>query len=258
MLTATEFVYDGVFSAKFGLKIASFDSSPLEETSYVVPNIGFVKSAKSNRFHYLSKTLESPPSFEFSIVSETAIHEEILREILIWLDSRSGFKPLIFMQNGFNDLKYNCIFTVSSLIYHRGNCVGLRVTATFDSKYVYGTPIEVIVFGDGTEKAVDLFNGSDNIDEYIYPIVEFDTTDGNISIINATDDKTREFAFTGLNPNTTYSVDNELKIITGEGTNLLSKFSKKWLRVMRGQNRLLIKVNGAAMITCPRKVKISF
>ena len=88
--------------------------------------------------------------------------------------------------------------------------------------------------------------------------MEFDTSDGAVSIINITDNSTREFAFSGLNPNTTYIVDNELKIITGEGRNLLEKFSKNWLRVLRGKNRLKIRVNGAVTISCPRYVKISF
>ena len=73
-----------------------------------------------------------------------------------------------------------------------------------------------------------------------------------------TDNANRKFSFTGLNPNTEYVVDNELKIITGEGKNLLAKFSKNWLRVIRGKNKFKIQVNGAVTIICPRCIKISF
>lgn len=258
MLTATEFIYDGIYSEKYGLKIATFDSVALEETPYIVPAVEVAKSATSHKFHYLDRTYNSPPTFQFSIVSEEAIHEEILREVLIWLDSRKGFKPLIVMQQGFDNLTYNCIFTVTNLIYHAGCCVGLNLSATFDSNYVLGKPIEIILFGNGEPQDIDLYNDSDNIDTYIYPTVEFDTSDGSVSIINTTDNSVREFAFTGLNPNTQYVVDNELKIITGEGSNLLEKFSKNWLRILRGKNRLRICVNGAITITCPRYIKISF
>lgn len=258
MLTATEFIYDGVCSAKYGLKIASFDGSVLEETPYIVPNIAVAKAAASKKFHYLDRTYDSPPTFDFSIVSEESIHEEILREVLIWLDARRGFKPFIVMQQGFDDLTYNCIFTVTSLIYHAGYCVGLNLSATFDSNYVLGKPIEIILFGNGEPQDVDMYNDSDNIDTYIFPKVEFDTSDGAVSIINTTDDRVREFAFSGLNPNTQYVVDNELKIITGEGRNLLEKFTKNWLRILRGKNRLRVRINGAITITCPRYIKISF
>lgn len=258
MLSATEFTYDGIYSAKYGLKIASFDSNQLEETTYIVPTIAVSKSARSNKFHYMDATYDSPPTFDFSVVSEGAIHEDILREILIWLDSRRGFKPLVIMQPGFDEYTYNCIFTITSLIYHSGCCVGLNLSATFDAPVVYGKPIELIVFGKGEEQEVSLYNDSDNIDGYIFPRVEFDTADGNISIINITDNANRKFSFTGLNPNTEYVVDNELKIITGEGKNLLAKFSKNWLRVIRGKNKFKIQVNGAVTIICPRCIKISF
>ena len=258
MFNATEFIYDGIYSGQYGLKIASFNSSVIEETSYVVPSVVVGKSATSKKFHYLDITYDSPPTYDFSVLSEDYITSEMSREILTWLDSRKGFRPLVIMQTGLDELTYNCIFTVSSMIYHAGRCIGFNLSATFDSLYVKGRPIEVTVFGDGNTKYVDLYNDSDNIDEYIYPDVEFDTADGDIYIVNTTDDKEREFEFRGLSPNSLYKVDNELKIITGAGKDLLSKFSKKWLRVLRGKNHLKVRVNGVVTISCPRYVKISF
>ncbi len=258
MFKATDFMYDGIYSAKYGLKIASFDDSTLEETDYLTPTISIGKSAKSRKFYYLDTTYESPPEYEFSVVSESAIHENILREVLIWLNVRVGFKPLVIMQPGFEDLTYNCIFTVTDLIYHAGNCVGLRLTAKFDSNYILGKPTKVQITGTGNLQEVMLYNKSDNIDCYVYPEVTFKTTDGNASIKNLTDDPTREFLFKDLSPNVEYMVDNELKIITGTGKNLLGKFNKNWLRVLRGKNRLSVQINGAMTITCPRQVRIIF
>ncbi len=258
MFNATEFIYDGIYSAQYGLKIASFNSSVMEETPYAAPNLILEKSAKSKRYHYLDCVYDSPPTHSFSVVSEEAIPEEILREILIWLDSRRGFKPLVIMQSGLDELTYNCIFSIESMIYHAGRCIGLNLTATFDSQFVLGKPIEITVFGEGEPKNVEIYNDSDNIDGYIYPTVEFDAVDGKVSIVNNTDDKTREFAFDGVNSNTLYKVDNELKIITGEGSDLLSKFSKKWLRILRGKNNLRICVNGSVVVRFPRQIKISF
>lgn len=258
MFTATEFTYDGIYSGTYGLKIASFNSDVMEEASYVVPNINMAKSANSQRFFYLDETLDSPPTYEFSVVSESTIHETTLRDILKWLDSKKGFRELMIMQPSYDGITYRCVFSVTSIIYHSGHCVGLNLLATFDSPYQYGIPIEVNIFGDGTPQDIRIFNDSDNVGEYTYPKVEFDTSDGKISIVNTTDDKSREFKLDGLNKNTTYTVDNELKIITGEGSDLLSKFSKKWLRLRRGTNYLRVTVNGTATITCPQYVKISF
>lgn len=258
MFNATEFTYDGIYSEQYGLKIASFNSNVLEETPYVVPSVITAIAPKAKKYHFIDITYDSPPTYDFSVVSEVAIHEELLREILLWLDSRKGFKPLTIMQQGLDEFTYNCIFTVTSLIYHSGDCVGLNLSATFDSRYVTGKPIESIVFGNGGVQDIYIYNDSDNLDEYIYPMVEFDTANGAISIVNMTDDKTREFAFEGLSPNSIYKVDNELKIIAGSGNDLLTKFSKKWLRILRGKNHLRVRVNGTATITCPRYIKIRF
>lgn len=258
MFIATEFIYDGIYSGTFGLKIADFDNSALNETTYVVPNIETAKSVKSNKFYYQDIKYDAPPTHEFSVVSETAILESTLRDILNWINARKGFKELVVLQQGLNEIRYNCIFTVSSLIYHRGDCIGLNLIATFDSPYHYGTPIEKNIFGNGSPEIIEIFNSSDNIDEYTYPTVEFDSSDGSITIVNLTDDATREFRFTDVVANSLYRIDNQLKIITGEGNNLLSKFSKKWLRLRRGTNRISVTVNGAATIICPQLVKITF
>lgn len=258
MFTATEFTYDGICSGTYGLKIASFNSDVMEEASYVAPSINTAKSVKSQRFFYLDATLDSPPTYEFSVVSESVIHKTTLRDILKWLDPKKGFRELTIMQPSYDGTTYRCIFSVTSIIYHSGHCVGLNLLATFDSPYQYGKPIKVSVSGTGEPKEINIFNASDNVNEYTYPMVEFNSLDGQISIFNITDDQTREFKLEGLNSNTTYKVDNELKVITGDGNNFLSKFSKKWLRLRAGKNVLRITINGTATITCPQYIKISF
>lgn len=259
MFNATGFIYDGVYSEQYGLKIASFNNNVLEDTSYPVPNVVVGKAPKAKRYHYMDLVYDSPPTHDFTVVSEETICEELLREILSWLDSRKGFKPLVIMQQGLDHLTYNCIFNVTSLIYHAGECVGLNLSATFDSLYVIGNLNKITVTGDGNSvKNITIYNDSDNIDEYIYPMVEFNTSDGAISIINTTDDAIREFAFEGVIPNALYKVDNELKIITGDGDDLLNKFSKKWMRLLRGKNNISVRINGTVTISCPQYIKISF
>lgn len=262
MLRATEFMYDGISSTTYGLKIASLDSNVMEEISYVVPNIIVEKTKKSNVYHYIDIDYESPPVFEFSVISQVPINEEILRNILCWLDARKGFKPLVLLQQGYDTLTYNCIFTVTNLIYHANNIVGLNLSATFDSKYVKGKPIKTTIEVDG-EKTINLYNPSDNIDEYIYPLVEFTLSkesNGDIAIVNITDNKERKFEFKKLNieNGSTYIVDNDLKIVQGDTDGLLENFNKKWLRLLKGRNKIKIMTHGVVTITCPKYIKISF
>ena len=92
MFNATEFTYDGIYSEQYGLKIASFNSNALEETPYVIPSVVVGKAPKAKKFHYLDLTYDSPPTYDFSVVSEEAIEEELLREILsLWKMRRAQF-----------------------------------------------------------------------------------------------------------------------------------------------------------------------
>lgn len=267
MFNATEFTYDGVFSGKYGLKIATFNGDPLEETSYITPNIVTAKPAKSKRFFYEDVTYDEPPTFEFSIVSQEPIPDILQRELMVWLDSRNGFKPLLIHQPEHEGYTYNCIFTITSIIYHSGSCVGFLLTATFDSLYQYRKSKVLKVTGDGTPQEYTIINDSDIIDGYVYPQVEFKSTsyvdsNCNIVIYNKTDDPglTRGFEFRDIAVNSTVTVDNELKVITSTmGSDLLSKFKgMKWLRLRRGKNILQIKINGQVTITCPTLTKIRF
>lgn len=260
MFNATEFTYDGVYSGLYGLKIASMSSSVVENTSYATPTISAVKPANSNKFFLQDVKFESAPTFTFSIISEKPIPEHFQGEIMNWLHVRKSYKVLKIHQPEFEDYDYNCIFNITEIIYHAGQCVGYTVQTTFDSLYQYGRPTKKTIVGSGSTQEISLVNRSDNIDEYVYPVVKFTTTDGAVSIINKTDSSTREFKFEGLTENTEYTVDNELKTIstnTNE-TGVLGKFNMKWLRLQKGRNQLEVKVNGTVSIICPHYVKIKF
>lgn len=275
MLSATYFTYDNIHSGTYGLQIASFNDNVVEEASYLTPSIITAKSVKSHKNHYIDLKYDNTPSFEFQIICSEPIHDIVQREILNWLEGRRGYKPLKIHQTGLDDYVYNCIFTVTNIIYHANRCIGFTVSANFDSKYVYGAETIQTITGTGTEQTISFFNKSDRCDEYTYPIVEFTTTGGtDFKIINSTDNVSREFKITGLTPvasvatdkngNKIYDVvvDNEDKIITTNltsGNNAkLQNFSKKWLRLLKGTNELKVTFTGECRITCPNYVKIRF
>lgn len=248
MFTATNFTYDGKYSGDYGLKIMSFDANPQEETAYVVPTITIGKPTRSKRFFYEGMNYDNPPTYEFSVVSEKPIPEESQRDILNWLDSRKGFRKLNIYQNGLTDFTYNCIFTVTSIIYHAGFCVGYNLSAQFDAPFQYGKPTTKSLTGNTSDtKKLIIFNKSDVIDDYVYPTVTINARGGDrLTIINTTDDVERQFQLVVPSGGNAYPIiiDNELKIFKqniGVGSNLLEGFSRYWLRLLRGNNNLQVK-----------------
>lgn len=264
MLKATDFTYDGVFSGVYGIQIASFDGSVVEETAYITPTLTMVKPSKSKQFYYLSSKYEEAPTFEFSILSEKPIPDSVQRSILVWLDNRKGFKPLIIHQPEFETYTYNCIFNVVSIIYHASRCVGFKLRATFDSPYHYELSKTVHETAQGEEKEVVIYNNSDIIDDYVYPTVTFKLGENGtgIEIYNNTDDPyhQRGFIFENLTPKTEVIVNNETKtIISRRRDDYFDKFNGlKWLRLVKGKNVLKVKIDGEVTITCPQYAKIRF
>jgi phage-related protein len=128
------------------------------------------------------------------------------------------------------------------------------LSAEFDTPYARGIPTTVSV-GAGVH-TITLFNKSDIIDGYTYPIVTF--TGGSVDIVNTTDDSQRHFTFSGLAPSEIVKVDNEVKYISSNigGEKLSSFTSKNWLRLRQGANVLTITATGDVTITCPHYAMI--
>lgn len=294
MFNATDFWYDGIYSGHYGLRIATIDGSVVENTSYINPTRTLTKSAKGIKFRYGGSVYEQAPTTSFSVLSQTPINDLFLREILCWLDNRKGFRPLQIIQAGLENYVYNCIFDVADIIYHAGCCVGLTLTATFDSPYTYKATVKSdkdgrltyeeaykeyeVESADGapTELYIDISsepNGADTdaVDDYVYPMLNVEpsgyfSVDGTsekhvIKIVNETDDANRAFVIKELSTLTNLVVDNELKMIKPkDGTvRVLESFEgKKWLRLVKGTNKLKVQVKGVAKILVPQRAKIRF
>lgn len=265
MFSATHFTYDGVFSGIYGLVIADFDENSVIETTAFSPVLNLTKPASLNRAFHNGVSYEEMPTYQFSIISQTEIPDIIRREIMSWLIGRKEFKKLQIHQPDLEAYYYNCVFTLADIIYVNGRCHGFRITANFDSPYARGQATTVSV-GEAGQHTVTIFNNSDIIDDYVYPIVEF--TGGGVQIINNTDDSLRVFKFDGLAETEVVTVDNEIRYISSTiaGEKLSNFKTKNWLRLRPGRNQLSITCTGSKItnkdyivkITCPCYTMIGF
>ena len=276
MLAATTFTYDGIYSGIYGLTIAEIDSQNVQNATILSPTVKTIKTARRNRSSFAGIEYEELQTFSFSIMGEEDIPDVVQREILSWLIGRKGFKKLKIHQPEYDEYESNCIFNSADIILVINSCKGFTITATFDSPYFYGSTRTQTFTGDGTEyKAITIINDSDIVDDYIYPALAFKPTasysDGeiskDISIKNNSDiDIQRAFEFSGLladsllQPDEEICIDNEIHVIikrkigdtaTQPLDDVLSKFNKNWLRLKKGANQLMIRINGTCTIEVP-------
>lgn len=260
-MNATYFTYNGIFSAMFGLKIASFNNNnSAEESTIFSPEITTIKSKGMKRFYTTNIDVSKPPELTFTMISESVIDDIHKREILAWLNSGNDFQKLeITKDNMSENYYYMCKFSDINEIRINGYCVGYSVTAILDSYYQYGKPTQVsLANGEYNDQLIIITNKSDIIDDYISPVISFKlNNNGSVKIINESDDSTREFIITDVPANKDIIIDNELKIIDGDGA-FLSNFNKNWLRLKKGNNVLKITIDGEIKIICPQLMCIGF
>jgi phage-related protein len=237
--------------------IADFKSDSVSETAAFSPSLNTVKPPDSNRFLHNGITYDNHPQHQFSIISAAPIPDFLRRDILKWLVGRKDFKKLIVHQTDLENYYYNCVFTNTDIIYVNGRCHGFRVTANFDSTYARGKPTFVTVSA-GANQSVTIYNNSDIVDEYVYPLVTF--RGSSVDIVNKTDDTGRHFKFSGLASGSTTVVDNEVKYITSSSSEPIAAAfeGKHWLRLRPGKNELSITAAGSVEIVCPCYVMMGF
>ena len=142
---------------------------------------------------------------------------------------------------------YGTISTGSQVVYHLSN----PIERTFTSEQVTilnGVNNMWSDDGDVTAKIVggiayvDISVNSD-LPEYVWPrvVIQMNSSGGDISIVNLTDDPSRLTSFTGLTANTQVIMDGETNYISGQN---YTKFSNKnFVRLKNGENRIMVAGN---------------
>lgn len=259
MFNATYFTYDGVLSARYKLKIASFDDDQTSETNVFSQDITTSKPLYRDKYVVSSVNYSGAPEVEMSVISAVIIDDVNKRKILNWLCQGNDFKKLIIHKQEVENFYYMCKFKNVSEITVNGYCVGFKLVALLDSPYQYGNPsIAKLESGVHSGDELSIINYSDFTDKYMYPLIKFKLNNtGNVTIINTTDNENREFIIADVLAGKEITIDNDLRIIDGDGA-FLSNFNKNWLRLKNGENKLKITIDGEISISCPQVVHICF
>jgi hypothetical protein len=248
----SNFIYDNITSESFNLKIGYLNSGGTQESTSG-SNIKIIsdKVRRKPKPYFYGVEIEPVLEFDMFVYSEVALDIYDLSAINKWLYGRQQYKWLqVQQENGMEGIWYNCFLTNPQDIYI-GNlpyCKKFTVvcdapwawTDEFTYNYTITTPNQSIIFN----------NLSDCADDYLYPYVSFtiSSTTTNFSIKNNSDNG-REFKFTNISGNETITVNNELQIITSSTlNNRLNNFNLKWLRLVSGNNSLIVNGNCPSLI----------
>lgn len=256
---AYDFVYDGIPSHTFDLKIITFDDGGLF-SGVGSSNVDILtqRVLRKSKLYYLGRIQQ--PVLEFPFTFGTAHELSGMDRDLIsaWLFGRSGYKKLEVLQDDLNSAWFNCFMTEPEPQYIGGINYAFKCNVVCDSPFAY-SPTKTIVTGSFAGESYDfsIYNHSSD-DDYLYPVVEFTLSGANnFSLTNLTDNN-RVFTFTGLLSTETITVDNDIQtVVTDSGINRLSKFNKNWFRLVPKINNLRVTSSISNLeITYNERIKI--
>lgn len=187
-----DFIFDGISSKEYGLLICSFDG----DTSGIATGgnkieFNTFKAPNSNRWAKTVAAYNEQLTFSFQICKNPCNdgHEEPFTEreiafIMRWL-VRKDYKYLTFIQEGYEDIHYNCQINVERYLVS-GQCYGFELTVLCDAPFGW-SDIKTTTISSSTSKSVNIYDASDEIG-ILYPSVDLfvhrDSSGGTIQLEN--------------------------------------------------------------------------
>lgn len=192
-MIASNFEFNGIQAHDVGLWICSFDgsSSSSFDTVEIGSEITFDISLSTNGYkqHFHSAHYEKQYEIEFDVVKmkdcePVPITPQEQAFYLRWLQRKDGYKYLRFLEDGFEEIYYNCKIAVS----WRESCgvkYGATLKVTCDAPFGY-SPIQSYETSISSGKTFEIYNDSDELGEIIPQQIEIQTLSaGNLIIENS-------------------------------------------------------------------------
>lgn len=179
-----------------------------------------------------------------------------INDITTWLTGHDEYMWLEINQTDMDHVRYRCMITELSMINYGLIPWAMRATAVCDGPYAYMHPIERTYAINGN-RTIDFTNES-AYNGYYRPKLELTLpSGGNFSITNENDNG-RKFEFTNVPAGASkIYIDNDTFVITNDGgINIYPNFNYKFLRLVRGNNRLKVSGNGTLKIICEFPVNV--
>lgn len=253
-----EFLFDGIPSSQYGLMVYDFGDNKQEDVDFKTGEI--IEDRLPSRFDALTYGLNQNQALEYTLVfganmdsidANDSIDRFDVDAIATWLTAHNQRKWLTIVQSDMEIFRYKCFISELRLITSGKYPWAFSCRVNCDSKFSYTFPEEYEYDIDGTER-IRFLNRS-SYSGYFRPVTVIELKSGNnVSIKNETDNN-REFAFKGIpdSGSLVITVDNKNQVITNSADiNLYKYFNMRYLRLLRGDNYLVVTGNMKLKLIC--------
>lgn len=252
LFSSYEFTFAGESCYQYGLMLYDFGGNGQSDVAFG-NKAQIIESRSNNRIqpiHFGVNYHEEPLQFKLVFGAEDPLDRYQLEDIAAWLTGYQDYQWLTIEQPDLAHVQFRCLITSLTPLTYGWLPVAFEATVTCDCPYAYGQPFEETYSIDG-ETSI-LFRNNSSVREYLRPQLIFVPSGeaGSLSIINE-DDGRREFLLDGLTGSMRVTVDNQSGVIqeTNHGDNLYDGFNMNFLRLVRGDNHLVVTGSGTLTIS---------
>lgn len=248
-LFSKDFILGNFRASDYGLSVGSFSyKGESEDDIYITPSTIEEFIGQNPVPIYLGQKYENKLELSLTVIKNPCVYsddmnftEKELRSILRVITGNKGYQWLKLINEEIdNDLWYRA--RVSNIKYKRvgGNVVGIIIEMSCDSSFAWSKEYIVTINVKAGQKFY-VFNNTDDLNNYVYPIVEIiSSINGNISITNVEDNFwTSELK--NLKTNEKITIDSQREIITSSVNHdlLLNDFNLHWFRFIPDKNEYI-------------------
>jgi len=254
-LDGKSFVYNGKSSEPYELFFANVDTKSNMNLGGDI-ELTTIKAKRSGKNYIQDTDYNKPLEFDAEIVTKTLITDDKLHEINAWLLNQLEYKKLYVNDPDYKykNVYFNCIFTsverIEGCMGDQGyGTYGFKVTIKCNAPWAWEDE-KTITYSTIPTNSYLVFNNTSDCNDYMYPTLQFTTgstavniaipTDKTVTIQQVTDNN-RLTSVTNLSASETITMSVCPSVITSNlGLDHYSKFNKKWIRFLVGENRFTV------------------
>lgn len=260
------FIFDGIPCEEFGLILYDVGSSKQDATGFASDS-EFSEDRIARRYDPLFYGVSQNGQLSFSLVfglNPQMINENVsfdrwdFEKIASWLTGRDGYKWLEIGDDAECYYRYRCRISNLKVVQAGIYPQVFTCTVTCDSPFAY-LPTQTYEYQyDGESKLI--FHNRSTYNGFYYPKLEIELKGSKAFAIINSSDNNRKFEFNNIPTayaSATVLVDNQNQVITSSnGDNLYPCFNKRYFRLVRGDNDLLVSGTGVLRIICDFPVNV--
>ena len=254
-----DFIFDGIPSTEYNLKILSLGDSDDSETLVADKEISKIIAPNDTRYRILDVFDKEVLTFKLQVfpTNDDFISFEKIQSITNWLFNKKDYKKLQILDIDISHLYFNCILTNATKLMAAQNVIGIEFTVECDSNGAWEfNKTNTYDYSATTGTHTFMFNNMSSSLNGLSPYLTITMyEDGNFSMTNLTTGQ--QITINSLNNTEVITMDCANQIISSNlNSYLFDDFNGEFLYFQHGLNSMSVTGKCKIVMMYQNQVKV--